>query len=396
MEDWVSSWSTSLVGPSPFPRPYQEGFQEQTVRLAVPLSIGGKALRLRLSNQFGSERLRFDAVSIALRDSDCAAKPGTTAAVTFAGQGHASIPEGAELLSDPISMEIEDQKDVLVSLYFRGSTGTVSLSLRGQTTYLASGDATGDETGRTFTAVGLGPPGPLGYFLRAVEVLAEQPSGCIVALGDSITARGWPAFLASRLLADTSLRMTALNAGIGGNRILTSTAVLGGPASLVRLDRDVLLHSGLRAVVVSQGVTDIGYPDMTALPGGAPVSALGSNPQVTTEELIAGHSQLIARVRARGLKVFGATVTPFKGFQPPAVAFGFWTKAGEEKRQALNQWLRSEAPYDAVFDFASAVADPDDPEVLQTAFDSGDHIHPNEAGLRRLAEAVDLDLMSNL
>jgi len=214
------------------------------------------------------------------------------------------------------------------------------------------------------------------FFLARVEVIAPPNAYAIVAIGDSITdgtASGldanhrWPDRLARRL-AGAGMRTAVLNAGIGGNRVLVEG---NGPSALSRFDRDVLDQPGASYVVVLEGINDIGQAREQPQPGAA--------------ELIAAHKALIERAHARGLRIFGATLTPFQGAN-------YWTSAGEAKRQALNEWIRTSKAYDAVLDFDAAVRDPDQPSKLLARYDPGDHLHLNAAGYEAAADTIDLAL----
>jgi lysophospholipase L1-like esterase len=219
------------------------------------------------------------------------------------------------------------------------------------------------------------------FLLSRVEVDAPDAAGAIVAFGDSITDGAaappdtngrWPDGLARRLLsAPAPLKMGVLNAGIGGNRVLSDAAYGAGPNALARFEIDVLSQPGVTHVIVLEGINDIGNARQ--------------NPTPTAEDLIAGHQQLIERAHARGLKIFGATLTPFWGA-------GYYTDAGEAKRQALNDWIRTGKAYDGVIDFDKATRDPADPKKFLAAYDSCDHLHPNAAGQKAMADAIDLAL----
>ena len=217
------------------------------------------------------------------------------------------------------------------------------------------------------------------FFLARVEVTAPEQTGAIVTIGDSITdgycatvdtSNSWPDHLATRLQA-ANVDMAVLNVGIGGNRVLGDGA---GVSALARFDRDVLVQTGVTHVIVLEGINDIG--------------ALGGSPSAGVGELIAGHKQLIARAHARGLKIYGATLTPFEGTVIP----GYWTAEGDATRQALNEWIRTSGAYDAVIDFDAATRDPNRPMWFLPRYDCGDHLHPGDAGYEAMAEAVDLEL----
>jgi lysophospholipase L1-like esterase len=253
---------------------------------------------------------------------------------------------------------------------------------------VAQGDHAADEDGSAFEAARMETGAGVGYFIASIEVLAaDGVRGAIACLGDSITAQGWPFHLASRVLAAFTERPFAtLNLGIAGNRILGfgSSAVPGpnpivfGQSALARFERDIVARCDVRGLIFFEGINDIGFDAEAG--------------ELSTADLIFGHQQVIARGHASGLKVFGATLLPFRGARTPR-GTNYWTEAGEAKRQALNDWVMKSGAYDGVIDFAAAVADPADALSLRPQFDSGDHLHPSEAGQRALAEAVDLSLL---
>jgi lysophospholipase L1-like esterase len=217
------------------------------------------------------------------------------------------------------------------------------------------------------------------FLLARVEVSAPANAGAVVTFGDSITdgARSttdtnnrWPDHLARRLAANRGTAMAVLNAGISGNRVLGDGA---GVSALARFDRDVLMQTGVTHVVVMEGINDFGLAR--------------NNPSPSADDLIAGHKQLIERAKARGLRIYGATLTPFEGA-------AYWTPEGEAKRQALNEWIRKSGAYDGVIDFDAATRDPNAPTKILPAYDSGDHLHPGDAGYKAMGEAVDLALFA--
>ena len=380
-ERWVGTWSTSVVAPLPG----DPGFQDQTLRQIVHIGLGGDRLRVRLSNAFGTAPLSIDAASLAIQDSGAAVLPGTLRALTFGGETSVTIQAGARVLSDPVALSVDDEENLAVSLYLAADSGPPTRhDLAHQTSYISDpGDFTGDEdmpVAETTTSW---------FFLGGIEVVAHRESRAVVTLGDSITegfassvdgnAR-YPDALARRLLDrfGGAPKVTVLNAGISGNRVLTDVF---GPNAQARLDRDVLTQSGVRHVILLEGINDIGIPDLPPI-FGLPPEVLRV---VSAEEIIAGMKQIIARARALGLKIYGGTILPFE----TAIYF---TEAGEEKRQAVNAWIRTSGAFDAVIDFDAAIRDPDNPRRMLPAFDSGDNLHPNDAGYQAMADAVDLSL----
>lgn len=374
---WVATWGASPQSPAA-----PLALSGQTVRQVAHLSLGGPWIRVRLSNAFGTAALPIAEARVAVSAGGPAIVSGTDRALTFGGSPTATIPPGALLVSDPVRLQVAPLSDVAVSLYFSGAvSATTEHSLGVQTTWITPpGNFTGDADlpagGSTTTSW---------YFLNGVEVAADARAAAIVTLGDSITDgyastvsanRRWPNALARRLQArHATADLAVVDQGISGNRVLHDFI---GPNALSRLDRDVLVQSGARWVVVLEGINDIGLPGAFGTPA----------EHVTADEIIDGHQQLIARAHAMGLRVYGGTLTPFEGTIFP----GYFTPEGEVKRQAVNRWIRTSRAYDAVIDFDAATRDPAHPTRLLPAYDSGDHLHPNDAGYQAMADAVDLRL----
>lgn len=359
-------------------------FKNQTLRQIAHVSLGGSRLRVVFSNLFGTKPLTIGAAHVALRGIGPAIVAGASRALTFDGRAGTAIPAGATLTSDPVDLTVPDFGDLAIDLYLPDDTAAMQSPLTihpaaWQTSYVS---APGNHAGAVIMPVQTttayrrtdGLPTASWFFLLRVEVMAAAASGVIVTLGDSLTDgtastidtnNRWPNHLARRL-ARAGLRMAVLNAGIGGNRILNDGT---GPSALARFDRDVLSQPGVTHVVVLEGVNDIGQARRNATPSAA--------------ELIAGHRNMIERAHGRGLRIFGATLTPFEGAN-------YWTDEGEAKRQALNEWLRTSRAYDAVFDFDAAVRDPAQPTKLIGKYDAGDRLHLNAAGYEAIANAIDI------
>lgn len=366
---WVGTWSTS---------PVEIGapFEDQTLRQIVRISIGGNRLRVRLSNLFGTEPLVVDAASIGIQSADAALAPGSLRQLSFGGDPFVTIAPGARVLSDPVDLRVPDLADLAVSVYVASATGPSTMHTRAhQTSFISpAGDFTNsldmpvDETTTSW------------FWLTGVEVRKPGKVNAVVTLGDSITegfasttdanAR-YPDELARQLLTRRGRKMAVLNAGISGNRVLNDPF---GPNAQSRLDRDVLTQSGVTHVILLEGVNDLGIG--TALFG----------PIVTADEVIAGYKQIIRRVRARGLKILVGTIVPFKGFEQFLPEY--WTPENEAKRQAINDWIRTTRVHDGLVDFDAALRDPDDREQMLPAFDSGDHLHPGDAGYQRMGEVA--------
>ena len=366
---WVGTWSAS---PQAASSPVE--FKDQTIRQIVRVSIGGKRVRVRLSNAYGADPLVIGTARVALRSTGTAIEVGSHRKLTFSGWPSTTIPPGALAVSYPVNLRVPDLGDLVVSIYVAGSqVAATEHSVGLQTTYISTeGDFSGaDSLPTTTTTQSI-------YFLTGVEVDAARSSRAIVTLGDSITDgyhstadanKRWPDRLAERLAAQKDgSKVAVLNAGITGNRLLHDK---DSSNALARLDRDVLVQSGARYLIVLLGINDIGFP-------GA----------VTADEIIASHRQIIDRARALGLKVYGGTLTPFQAYLPGL----YYTAVGEAQRQAVNQWIRTSKAYDAVIDFDKAIRNPSNPATILPAYDSGDNLHPNDAGYKAMADAISLSL----
>jgi lysophospholipase L1-like esterase len=389
---WIGTWGTAVTEPGTGTSAPLT-FEDQTLRQIVHTSRRGSRLRVRLSNEFGSTPLVIDDARVALVDpdgTDGAIVPASDRRLTFSGRSSVAIPAHAPALSDPVSLDLPARSNLAISIHLPGpTTGTTVHGSAFQRNYVAAGNVTAATT-ITPTATTTS-----WYFLSGVRVLAPRSAGSVVTLGDSITDgaittiganQRWPDHLARRFGTASGLAgLGVVNVGIGGNRILHDAlglrpfGPLFGQSALGRLDRDVLAQPGARFVTVLEGINDIGHPTS----GDAPPSEA-----VSVEDLVAGHEQIIERAHELGLRVFGATLTPYEATTIP----GYYTAAGEAKREALNEWIRTSGEYDGVIDFDAAVRDPEHPTRMLPAYDSGDHLHPNDAGMAAMARAVPLSL----
>lgn len=374
-QQWVAAWSAA---------PDQEGpsLSAKTIRQIVRPSIGGSSVRLRLTNLYGTAAVTIGPVRIAKHAGESAIQPETQRAVTFGGKPIVSIAQGADALSDPVAFPVTAFEQLAISLYVPDSSKASTLHGVGmQTAYIVSGEVTAAlklATSETDTSR---------YFLSDVEVAADAAARTVVVIGDSITDgvgsavdlnRRWTDALAERVQADPMFASIAVvNSGIAGNRLLNDAAApFVGPSMLSRLDRDALSKPGVRWIVLLSGSNDISAADMLDTP----------QDKVTARQIIGGMQQLIARAHAKGIKVYGATVLPKAGVPKPFIH----TPEAQAKREELNAWIRSSGAFDAVVDFERLMRDPARPDHLAPAYDSGDHLHPNDAGYKAMAAAIDL------
>ena len=352
--------------------PPAPGFTDSTLRQVVRVSLGGSRLRVRFSNEFGTEPITLTSAYVAKPAAEGAAiRRGTDRALLFRGKPSVTIQPGAHSVSDALPFDLSPLSDLSVTLH----TSTQSRDITGHpgsrcTSYLQEGDHASELHLAHATKV------DHWYFLSGVDVEAESGAKAVVTLGDSITdGRGsptngngrWPDYLARRLQANPATRRVGvLNAGIGGNCVLRGGL---GPPALARLDRDVLSQPGARWLVVFEGINDLG-------------TRSASGP-----DLIAAYKQIIARAKARGLRVYGATLLPCgRSF--------YFTPELEAARQEVNAWIRSGGAFEAVVDLDAALRDPNDPRSLSPAAHSPDHLHPSGDGYRVLADAFDLKLFA--
>jgi len=381
---WVSTWAASPQQAVPATSA-ATGFDDQTVRNVVFTSVGGDLVRVRFTNTFGATPLQIGAASIAVAGTG-AATAGPPVPLTFGGQSSIEVPDGAEALSDPVRMHVPRLTDLAVSVYLPQATGPATQHALGQqTNYIASGDQTSDSSGSPYT-------GQIQswFFIDSVDVSSpDDQLGTLVTFGDSITdgynstvganAR-WPNDLARRLDSRHDALAVA-DEGISGDRVLTSDECCGVDA-LARFDRDVVDRAGVKEVILLMGINDIGFSVTAPNPVTNPL------PDVSAAQIIAGYEQIIAQAHAAGLKIIGATLTPFQGAS-------YYSAAGEAKREAVNQWILTSGAFDGVIDFAKVVADPSDPTMMAAQYDSGDHLHPNDAGYQAMANAIPLGLLFN-
>jgi lysophospholipase L1-like esterase len=385
---WVASWAASpqLVEPNNS-LPLEE-LSDATLRQIVHLSLGGSQVRLRLSNRFGNIPLHLASVHLARAVSPASEKitPGTDKELIFSGARDVMIPAHADYLSDPVAFPVSGLSDLAITMHFdtppeeqTGHPGSRA------TSYLVHGDSV---AALEFSA----PVKKVEhwYFIAGIDVVAASDACAIVLLGDSITdghgatTNGndrWPDVLAQRLQAQPASRNVAVdNQGIGGNRLLLDGA---GPNALSRIDQDVIAQAGVRYLIVLEGVNDIGML-------GRQGEVTAAEHQLLVQQIIGAYQQIVVRAHTHNIKVLGATIMPFVGSE-----FYHPGPATEADRQAINAWIRTPGHFDAVLDFDKVMSDPDHPDRLLPAFDSGDHLHPSPAGYAAMAQAVPLSLFTN-
>jgi len=376
--NWVPAWYAA-----PEPSGSEAKAQDLTFRQIVRLSAGGAAVRIRLSNAYGTEALRIDEVRLAKRAGDTRIDSAGQQAVTFNGLPSVSIPPGAYVLSDLMPLSLTAHSDLVISLYVKGPAALTTVHDNQRAPFfIATGNRTADMQLPTDKPdVGIGNAFP---WLSGVEVLATGATRAVIAFGDSITdgygitqdqGKPWPDVL-SRRFAGAGLPLSVVNAGISGNRLLNNgTWSRFGSAGLARFDRDVLAQPNVGAVVLMIGINDLGHAAGPSSPGFA-----------SLDDLTGGLAQIAARARGHGIRVYAATLTPFRG----TTFDGFYSDEKETRRKAINGWIRGSDLFDGVFDFDKALEDPARPGWLLPAYDVGDHLHPNDTGAAKMAQTVPL------
>jgi lysophospholipase L1-like esterase len=375
---WVATWGAAMVAIAPGAQP---DFSGQTLRQIVHTSVGGQQVRVWLSNRFGSEPLHVGAAHVALSANGSAIRSGSDHGLTFNHLESVTIPPGAAIVSDPVALNIPALSDVAVSIYFPDHTmGTTEHSYADQVSYAATGNLVGvpDLAEKSW-------PEHSWYVLSGVDVSAPGDSA-VVAFGDSITDGAyatenenhrWPDYLAVRLAADSGTQkagvLGVVNVGIGGNRVLLDGS---GPNALARVNWDILARSGARYVIVLESINDIGRFVRDHQPYGD-----------LTQRLESAFAQMAAAAHQHNIAIIGATITPYQGCT-------YYSEAGDDVRQAVNQWIRTSHTLDGVADFDQAVRDPQNPLRFAPQYDSGDHLHPKDAGYQAMANAINLALFT--
>src|SRR5207249_9077237 len=384
-DHWVTTWAAAPQarlqaplegqrgGPAPPANAAPASFNDQTVRMIVHTSLGGRRARVTFSNAFGNSPLAIGAVHVALRGKESAIAPGSDRALMFNGKPGITIAQGAHVISDPVDFDVPQVGDVAISVYIPGDSGQLTLHNTGlHTTYVAKGNVTAEPVFNDATTT------RSYYWITGLDVMAPADTAAIVAFGDSITDgttstvdgnRSWPSFLAQRILTTPGApKLAVLNEGIAGNRVLADGA---GVNALARFDRDVLGQAGVKWLFIMEGINDIGQT----------TRANATTAAVTADELITATKQMIERAHSHGIKVVGCTLTPYEGA-------AYYSEKGEEVRSAVNRWIRMGGAFDAVVDFDKATQDAANPRIFKTGFNNGDHLHPNDTGYKAMADSI--------
>jgi lysophospholipase L1-like esterase len=388
--DWIDTWSASpqpiwdpdFFAPVGIPR----ALRNQTIRQIARVSLGGTQVRVELSNTYGKEPTVLGEVQVARPANGASVEPGSSHKVTFGGKDSLIIPPGATVLSDPIEINVPPLGSLAVSLFLPEITpATTWHNDARQTAYISGeGNFTGADDFKVAQTI------QSRIFLSGLMVNADPGARAVVLFGDSITDgdgstpnanHRWPDFLAERL-NKAGAKVAVLNEGISGARILRDRM---GDNALARFDRDVLSHPHADTVVLMMGINDVGWPGTLLAPK--------EGPAPSADDVIAGYKQLIARAHANNMRIIGATLTPFEDTFHGGPLFGYYSEDKEAKRQAINQFIRTSGAFDGVIDFDAAARDPGNPKHIKSEFDSGDHLHPQDAGYQAMAESVDLGLL---
>lgn len=385
---WVATWQASPQATWGadflFPANVPPVLHDQTVRQVARVSLGGQRLRIVLSNAYGAEPIVVGKTTIARPAGSGAVAVDSLRSLTFGGKNEATLLPGASLVSDPVDLEVPALAQVAVSIHLPNATAVSTFHWDGrQTAWITPGDQTASAApAKVGDALQNTTARPL---LTGIQVETAKVARAVVVLGDSITDgasasldmdRRWPDFLAARLAPHG---VAVVNAGISGARLLSDGM---GVNALARLERDVLAQPGARSVIVLLGINDIAWPGTVFAPNAA---------RPTLDALTAGYRQLVAQAHARGVRVIGATLTPFEGALPGTPLSNYYQRDKEALRQRVNDWIRGSGVFDAVIDFDAALRDPEHPTRMAARFDSGDRLHPGDEGNRAMAQAVDLE-----
>ncbi len=387
--DWITTWAASpqpvwgpdFLAPVKVPR----NFWNQSLREVASISLGGKQVRLVISNLYGSTPLPLSAAHVALAGADGATQAGSDHAVTFDGQPNVVIPPGAEWISDPVSFQVDPLSKLAVSLYFAGVVPVTTSHWEGRdTAYVTDGNTVADATIKPSSTMTAKP------LLSGILVDAPADARAIVTFGDSITdgdgskvdqTHRWPDFLARRIVKEAGVPMTVVNEGISGAQVLTDRM---GTNALARFDHDVIAQPHASTVILMMGINDIGWPGMALDPRAKEPSA---------KEITDGYRQLIERAHAHGLRILGATLTPSEDTFKGGPLEGYYNPDKEKIWEAVNDWIRTSGEFDGVIDFDAVVRDPANPKHTKAEYNSGDNLHPNDAAYEKMASSIDLGVL---
>jgi len=388
-EDWIGTWTASAqpVWEPDFPVPTNmpRNLWNQTIRQTVRASVGGKQVRVVFSNEYGTQPLRIGAAHVALADKGAAIVAGSDRKLTFGGKDTIEIPPGAPAISDPVALDVAPLTKLSVSLFVPETEPTSTMHWDGHNTaYIVSGDQTGAADFKPDSTI------VSRIYLSGVMVDAAPDARAVVTFGDSITDGDgstvdgfdrWPDNLAGRLVQAGGPPVAVLNQGISGDKVLSDRM---GVNALARFDRDVLNQPHVTTVTLMMGINDIGWPGCGLAP---------NDKEPTAEEIIAGYQQLVTRAHLHGLRIIGVTLTPFGDSFQGTPFEGYYSAEKEKIRSAVNEWIRTGGAFDGVIDFDKVVRDPAKPTHIQAKYDKGDHLHPNAAGYKAMADSIDLSLL---
>ena len=369
---WVGTWESAQVQPATSGLS-ATGFTDQTVRDIVHTSVGGREIRIRISNVFGSSPLVVSDVHVAISASGAGTVPGTTRQVRFGGSKSVTIPAGDRRSSDPVKLKVGAETDLAVSIYFKRRTGPTTWHPEALSTnyYSTAGDHSADTGTTAYPNTDAS-----WFFLDGVDVVNPAVKGAVVAFGPSTTDGAgstsganerYSDDLARRLLAAPKGRqLSVLNAGISGNQLLADDGT-SGQSALHRFLRDAVEQTDAKVIIIWEGTNDI-----------------GDHPGLSLSDFTSAYAQLIRIAHAHGIRVIGATLQPDEGA-------GYWTAQGNTLRKAVNNWILTSGAFDGTADFSTVLEDPANPAQLLPAFDSGDHLHPNDAGYQAITDSIRLE-----
>jgi lysophospholipase L1-like esterase len=374
---WVETWTAAQQAPRAIPgNPAPPGFNNQTLRMILHTTVAGSRLRLEFANTYNTSALEIGAAHVALRAKESAIVPASDRTLKVNGKASFTVPPGGVMMTDAVDLDVPALSDLALSVFVPGAAAPLTQhSLGLHTTWVSKeGNVTGQPAIADATTT------QSSYWVSSVQVMAPADTATLVAFGDSITDgyhstpdtnRMWPAVLAPRAVAS---HIAVVNEAISGNQVLHDAGA--GVNALARFDHDVLARAAVKWLVILEGINDIGRG---LGPSATPATL------VSADDVIGAHRQMIERAHAHGIRVIGGTLTPYEGA-------AYFSEKGETVRSAVNSWIRTGGGYDAVIDFDATTRDPEHPTKFRPDFDSGDHLHPNDAGYKAMADSIDLVL----